>query len=297
MKAKPGMSQVQTRNNQSETHFIDESGFNRAVVAAAFSPRLTAVLNEAYRIVKLFNSWPIIGHAGEESAENRLRLEEAVDRSLFAAHPPICVIEHGNPVEVLLKVVHHYHADLLIAGALAKEGLFKYYLGSTARSLARNAPCSVLLFTEPQVKTLPIDTIQCAVEYTPIGEKTVKRAALLAYTAKSKTVYFTHTFTAEELTGKRAVEQPGERVRQRYQQEDEKLLNFLSHMEMAPVSFQIRCLLEQSRSTTLNFAREIHADLLVFSGEADRMSLWSRFSPQDLEVALQHLPCSVLIVR
>ncbi len=275
----------------------DEPIFKKAVVAAAFSPRLTAVLNEAHRILRMLGAWPIIVHAGDESPATRIRLEEAIDRSSFSDHPPICLIQHGNPADVLLEAAKQYNADLIVAGALAKEGLFKYYLGSVARTIARQAPCSVLLFTEPQIKPRAIEKIHCAVEYREGSEKALRVAAAVAAYSGSRHLYYTHTFTAEELEEKRKVENRSERVRQFYKNEDEKLETFISGAGIELIPHEARCLYDQARSTTLNFTREIEADLFVIHGPTDRFSLWNRMFGQDLELALQHLPCSLLLTR
>ncbi len=274
----------------------EEPVFKKAVVAAAFSPRLTAVLNEAHRILKLLGSWPIIVHVGDETPATRVRLEEAIERSNFSEHPPICLIRHGSPSDILIEVAEEYDADLIVAGALAKEGLFKYYLGSVARNLARQAPCSVLLFTEPQVKPQPINRIHCAVEYRH-GEKAAKIAANLAYWIKTRELYYTHSFTASELESKKHTENRTELIRRLYREEDEKLNNYLKELDLPNVSYRTRCLYDVSRSTTINFTREIEADLFVLHGPTDRFSLWNRMFTQDLELTLQHLPCSLLLTR
>jgi len=279
-----------------ENYNNDQPIFKRAVVAAAFSHRLTAVLNESYRILKRIGTWPVITHAGEESSANRIRLEEAVDRSFFKEHPPICIIKNGSPSDVLIKVAREYEADLIIAGALAKEGLFKYYLGSVARKLARYSPSSVLLFTEPHPKSSPITKIHCAVEYDKDSEKAVVVAAQLAAFCDTRDLYYTHSFTIPEWNGG-----SGENVRsylkEVYQKEDEKLKNYLQKFDLWGVPYQTRCLNDSSRRATLDFAREINADLLVMSGPRSRLGLWDRLFPANIELALQHLPCSVLLTR
>ncbi len=275
----------------------EEPVFKKAVVAAAFSPRLTAVLNEAHRILKLLGSWPIIVHVGDETPATRVRLEEAIERSNFAEHPPICIIRHGSPSDILIEVAEEYEADLIVAGALAKEGLFKYYLGSVARNVARQAPCSVLLFTEPQVKPQPINRIHCAVEYRSGSEKAARVAANLAYWINTRDLYYTHSFTASEMESKKLKENRTELIRRLYRQEDEKLKAYLEKLDLSDVSYRTRCLYDVSRATTINFTREIEADLFVLHGPTDRFSLWNRMFSQDLEMALQHLPCSLLLTR
>ena len=280
-----------------QTIFDEEPIFKKAVVAAAFSPRLTAVLNEAHRILRLLGAWPIIVHAGDESPATRVRLEEAIDRSNFSEHPPICIIQHGSPADVLLEAAREHQADLIVAGALAKEGLFKYYLGSVARTIARHAPCSVLLFTEPQVKPGNIQKIHCAVEYRDGSEKAVYVAAGLASYLGTRDLYYTHSFTNEELEKKKKVENSIEHIRQFYQREDKRLEKFIKSAGVSNVSYNARCLHDQARTTTLNFTHELQADLFIIHGPTDRFSLWNRMFGQDLEIALQHLPCSLLLTR
>lgn len=271
--------------------------FTKAVVAAAFSPRLKAVLNEAHRMLKMLGAWPIIVHVGEEKPETQIRLEEAIDRSNFHDHPPICIVQEGAPADVLIDVAQRYDADLIIAGALAKEGLFKYYLGSVARSIARHAPCSVLLFTEPQTKPRAVERIHCAVEYRDDSKKAVHVAACLAGYLESNSLYFTHSFSSLEIKEEKEGRQNPDLVRRIYQQEDAKLNEFLKEIGVYGVDYESRCLYDPSLSTTLDFTREINADLFIITGPNDRFSLWNRIFPQDLELALQHLPCDLLLIR
>ncbi len=270
--------------------------FKRAVVAAAFSHRLTAVLNESYRILKKIGAWPVIAHAGEESPANRIKLEEAIDCSFFKEYPPVCVIKNGSPSDVLIQVAREYEADLIIAGALAKEGLFKYYLGSVARKLARYSPSSVLLLTEPHPKSSPITKIHCAVEYDKDTEKAIIVAAQLAAYCDTLDLYYTHSFTIPEWDGD-ADENMQTFLKKVYQKEDEKLKNYLQQFDLLDVHYQIRCLNDSSKRATLDFAREIDADLLVMSGPRSQRGLWDRLFPANIELALQHLPCSVLLTR
>ncbi len=273
---------------------VEDSIFKRAVIAVAFSPRLTAVLNESYKLSKKLGAWPIIVHVGEESPATRVRLDEAIQRSSFKHHPPITIVRQGNPVDVLVQVAKEQDADLIIAGALSKEGVFKYYLGSIARNLARQAPMSVLLLTDPQVKPNHLTKIQCAVEYNGKGEKAAVVASRLAYFCDTRDLYYTLSFSVPdwEETRKNA-----DRIKDIYNREDETLHEFLDSVDLWSVPYQARCLNEQNRGVTLNFAREIGADLLIVPGPEGQLSLWNRLFPQNFELAMQHLPCSLLLVR
>lgn len=271
--------------------------FSRAVVAAAFSPRMTAVLNEAFRILSVMGAEGNIVHVGEKSAATESRLKQAVEASDFAKRHPLCVIQPGNPADVLLSIAAEHQADLIIAGALAREGLFKYYLGSVARTLARQAPCSVLLLTEPQVKPQPFTRIHCAVEYRQGADKAVRVAARLAHALHSRHLFYSHSFTSADMDNKKSGDHDPAQIRRLYQQEDETLAEFIRSLDLADVSCQMRCLHDPDRSMALSFTHDLEADLFVIHGPTDRSSLWDRLFSHDLEAALQHLPCSLLLTR
>lgn len=283
--------------NESENPFQGEESplFTRAVVAAAFSPRLAAVLNEAHRLAAAFDAQCVIVHVGEKSTSVRTRLEQELAASAFGVQTAV-VIETGNPAEALIKAAKEHGADLIIAGALAKEGLFTYYVGSVARTLARHAHCSVLLLTEPHVKQNPFDRIHCAVEYRPGAEKAVVAAAQLADALSSRNLYYTHSFVSAELTSLKSAEDTVS-IRRIYRAEEEKLAAFLNALSLPYSGHQMRCLHDPDRSMALKFTRDIGADLFVIHGPTDRVSLWNRLFPHELEATLQHLPCSLLLTR
>ncbi|MDZ7371535.1 MAG: universal stress protein, partial [candidate division KSB1 bacterium] len=129
----------------------DEPIFRKAVVAAAFSPRLTAVLNEAHRILCAFGAEAVLVHVGDAGRQSEEKLRKIAASTKIWELQPSVMLREGNPGDELAAAAAELGADLIIAGALAKEGLFKYYLGSVARTLAREAPCSVFLLTEPTV--------------------------------------------------------------------------------------------------------------------------------------------------
>ncbi|MBD3378764.1 hypothetical protein GF406_27300 [candidate division KSB1 bacterium] len=271
---------------------LPEPIYKRAVVAAGFSPRLTAILNESHRLLKILGTWPIIVNVGEDNPANKHRLEEAIERSNFRDHPPIFMIRSGPAADVLMDVAKEYHADLIVAGALKKEGLFKYYFGSVARNLARNAPCSVMLFTEPQVKPDELKKIHCAVEYDNEAHMAVQVATNIAYYSGAQELYLTHTFRTSDLDENQAKE-----IRKIYADEDNKLKEFLSQFDFSGINHHTRSLHDSNRQSTLSFTRDIDADLLVVASSRDRLGLWDRLFPHDLELALQNLPCSLLLTR
>ncbi len=280
--------------------FIDiyKPVYKRAVVAAAFSPRLGAVLNEAHRLLKILGTAPIIVHVGEDNLSTRSKLEQAIEKSDFKEHPPIFVIRSGQPNDVLVQVAGEYRADLIVAGALKKEGLFKYYFGSIARNLARSAPCSVMLFSDPRIKPAPLHKIHCVVDYgNHEAELADDFSAKIAHKAQNSELYLTHTFQISEWEGKKEIPNEAQTIKSIYNREDKRLGKYLEKFELGGLSVTTRCLYDKTRSVTLDFSREVKADMFIVPTQKNRMGILDRLFPQDLELALMELPCSLLLVR
>jgi nucleotide-binding universal stress UspA family protein len=59
------------------------------------------------------------------------------------------VWEKGNPAKKIISVAKKEKIDLLIAGALQRENVVKFYFGSIARKLIRKSTCSLLMLINP----------------------------------------------------------------------------------------------------------------------------------------------------
>jgi nucleotide-binding universal stress UspA family protein len=272
--------------------------FERTVIAAAFSPRAQAVLNEAHYLVSLVGSKAIVVHVGERTPQNSSKLEKSIAESNFGSNPDLTLeLRAGDPEEVLVQVAKDYRADLIIAGALPKETFFKYYMGSVARNLARNAPCSVLLYSEPQPEPIAFSKIHCAVEYHRGADIAVQLAARLACVTDVRDLYFTHAFHIAESTlkGKKVIS-PDD-YKKMYSKQDVKLQTYLSKHVVDTITYHAQCMHEQDTSPSMAFTKDMGADLFIINGPKQQYGLWHRLFPNDLEQTLQDLPCSILIAR
>ncbi|HET6993210.1 MAG TPA: universal stress protein, partial [Bacteroidia bacterium] len=121
--------------------------FETIGVAVAFSPRLEALLAEAKKMSESFGAQLLLMHIGERTRTKEARLDDVI-RKLGIDEKKTRVIWHeGNPVITLLELCKLNIVDLLIVGAMRKENMLQYYLGSVARKISRKAKCSVLLLT------------------------------------------------------------------------------------------------------------------------------------------------------
>jgi nucleotide-binding universal stress UspA family protein len=269
-----------------------------AVVAAAFSPRALAVLNESQQLLSMLKMTPIIVHVGESSADNSTRLEKTIAESYFSTNSDVKLeLRDGDPEAVLLAAARDHHADLIIAGALPRESIFKLYMGSVGRNLARLAPCSVLLYANPNDEPKGIRKIHHAVEYHKSKDVGVDLSAQFAALTGARDLYYTHAFHIPESYTKKKKEIAPEDYKKIYTQQDLKLEKYLAKQVAWDVAYHAQSLHDRDHFPSLAFARDISADLFVINAPKKMTGLWNRLFPDDLEQTLQELPCSILIAR
>ena len=268
--------------------------FGRAVVAVTFSPRLTAVLNTAHFLLKQINTQPVIVHAGEESPDLRGKLEQAINRSDFGEHPPVCALEDGNPADAIIRLAGKTNADLIVAGANARENIFRYYLGSVARRLIRYAPCSLLLLTHPKTHPVALKRVHCSVDFHKSDHKAVAAACRFA-DAFNAELYFTHSFSLPDWSEKKDISR-NEFYPRIYREKEDILDTFLNKLGIER-KYNARCISQHWGGTVLDYSLEIDADLIVMSDKNISKGILKHLIPKSSDVPLTDLPCSLLLTR
>ncbi len=271
--------------------------FRRAVVAVAFSPRIKAVLNESFHFLQQIEAEPVILHVGEDTPAARSRLEAAIQNSDFRDRKPCYLIERGSPVETLVRVAREQHADLIVAGAMKKGSFWRYFVGSVAKRLPKESPCSLLFFTDPKEQPSAIERIHCAVEYDRKARLAVQATMAMAEMLNVRDLIFTHTFLDAACDLKKSQNQSAEDIRKMYRRQDRRLQRYLDKFAGPGLYYRAQCLYERAANSTLTFSREIRANLFIASGPHTQNSLWSRLAQQDVESVFRDLPCSILLTR
>ena len=85
-------------------------------------------------------SWPVLERAAQEEAAAQRQL-------LLSAFPGIetdVMIEEGNFWDVLKTSIEKHKIDLIVLGTRGRSGAGKFFLGSRAEEIFRQAPCAVL---------------------------------------------------------------------------------------------------------------------------------------------------------
>ncbi|MBN2355440.1 universal stress protein [candidate division KSB1 bacterium] len=272
--------------------------FRKAVVAVTFSPRTTAVLNESHRLLSLLGAAPYILHVGEDTPATGEKMKACISESNFRDQSPPYSISKGQIAPQVLAMAKKIKADLIIAGALVKEGLIKSSISKVARQLAVKAPCSVLLLTNPANEPSTVSKVYCVVEYNRPAKMAVETAFTIAHLSGARDLLFTHAFRfPKEFEGKNQLNANASKIRRLYHQQDVRLHRYLSRFSADESHYRAQCIHETSRTTTLNFAREFGADLFILPGPTQTEGLWSHIFTSDFELLLQNLPCSIFLTR
>lgn len=268
--------------------------FERAVIAVTFSPRLIAVLNTARFLLKKINTNSIIVHAGEESPAIRVRLKDAIDQSDFKTHTPEFVFESGHVSDAIIRTAEKYGADLIVAGANAKENLLRYYLGSIARRLIRYVPCSLLLLTHPRRHPVALKRIHCTVDFHKADDKAVEAACYFADSFNAE-LYFTHSFILPDWD--ETINDTKVQFYQKVYRSKEKQLDSYLKEKGVRRSYSARCVAQNWSGTVLKYSQEIGANLIVMSDVNISKGLLGHIMPKSSDVPLTDLPCSLLLIR
>jgi nucleotide-binding universal stress UspA family protein len=117
--------------------------FETIAVAISFSPRCMPILAEAKRLSDIVGSSLLLLHIGEKTSEKEQELDDMMAEVGVDPNRSRVIWMEGDPVDTILKLCKLNIVDLLVLGALEKENLLKFYIGSIARNISRKAKCSV----------------------------------------------------------------------------------------------------------------------------------------------------------
>jgi nucleotide-binding universal stress UspA family protein len=89
------------------------------------------------RVLSVENGDPL-RPGGELSAERAARVLAGVS----GAEPRV---RSGRPADEILAEAREWEADLVVMGSHGRAGAGRFFLGSVAEAMARQAPCAVLI--------------------------------------------------------------------------------------------------------------------------------------------------------
>ena len=275
--------------------------FNRLCLAFAFSPRAEALVCEAVRLAKIFDGHLAVLHVGECSVEEKDQIAALVSKHGLSQNQFNIICESGSPSKVILSICKREKIDLLIAGALQKENIIKYYLGTIGRTILRKADCSVLMLTHPNENGIELNNIVTLAEDSPYVEQAIAVSSKLAHSVNAKWLHIVRELKMLGLTLS-AMDQSTENE---YDQEKHHLIReeidyveeILKKLPQNDVKVNIKVISGKSGFELARFAEKKNADLLVVGAPERRFHFFDRLFTHDLEYIFANMPCNLLIVN
>lgn len=276
--------------------------FETIGVAVAFSPRLEGVVGEAWKLAQAFDAQLLLMHIGERTRAKEARLDDLFTKLGIPDKKARVIWHEGDPVNTLLELCKLNIVDLLVLGALRKENMLRYYLGSVARSISRKAKCSVLLLTEPKpegssFRKLVVNSVE--------NPKTIHTV--------NTSIYFAEKVGSSDIIVVTEVHQPGLTMSitgDRTAGEATKIKKDLTEEEATRMhDIVTRCRQQGNIQITekiirgkpgfaiRQYAETKKADLLVINSPDVKYGIIDRIFTHDMEYILEDLPCNILIVH
>lgn len=270
-------------------------------VAVSFSPRCLPVLAEAKHLSDILNAVLILIHIGEKTSEKEQHLDELMNQlGMDDSHYRVIWMD-GDPVETILKLSKLNMVDLLVLGALEKENVLKFYLGSIARNISRRAKCSVLLLTNPseqprRYKKMVVNGVE-----NPKTIHTIGTTFYLAHLLNVKDVTIVNEMNvpglamaiADDSTAPEAKE-----IKKNLNEEmSENIHSIVEKCDTTGINVIIKSIKGKPGYAISKYAKDRRADLLVINSPDTHLNLLDRIFTHDIEYILAHLPCNLLIVH
>jgi nucleotide-binding universal stress UspA family protein len=275
--------------------------FRRIGLAISFSPRTQALLAEAARLKRMWQAELLLMHVGDQGSKQMQLLREYLAAAGLTENDVKIFWLKGKPGKQILSTCKNERIDLLIAGALRKENLVKYYLGTIARKILRQSRCSVLMLTDPSAQPQPFKNIVVNADDGPFVMDALSTACALGHQEQANWLHVVREIKMYGLTmstSEQCSEGEYEDLRQSLVKDEidsvEKLLSRVPHDGL---KVNIKMLAGKSGFEMSQFARRKEADLIIVAAPARRFSLLDRLFPHDLEYIFADLPCNVLIMH
>jgi nucleotide-binding universal stress UspA family protein len=270
-------------------------------VAISFSPRCAPILAEAKRINDSLKAHLVLIHIGEKTNEKENDLDTMLSQVGIKANDCRIIFMEGDPVDTILKLCKLNIVDLLILGALEKENIFKFYVGSIARSISRRAKCSVLLLTNPSIDFLQYKKFVVTGVENPKTIHTIKTSLYLAKNLGVKNVTIVNEVDNPGLTMAIVEDTTGpeskEIKKNIIEESNERLQAILNVCELADIKLLEKSINGKPGYIISKYAREKKADLLVINSPDTQLNVFDRIFAHGIEYILADLPCNVLIVH
>ena len=251
-------------------------------------------LAEARRVRDRFEGKLIFIYVGKQDAMTTRKFSEALKKLQLPADSLI-QYEEGDPASAILGAARKAQAELLVAGALEKEAVHRQFLGNVARRLVREASCSVMLFTEPELEPKPMRHIVFIAEYSDHAQRALQRTLHLAEREKSERLFVIRNYTTfDRARARRRGKNPRNTART-LEEEEVALQEFVLAAGATPVPVETRLIQGNTGFAASDFVQAVEADLLVVPLETKAQA--EAKLPRQNAWITDVIPCNLWVIR
>ncbi len=275
--------------------------FNKLGLAVTFSPTGRALLKEAHRLKKLFDSKLVLIHCGKKDSQTEEKLQNLIENSGIDDSSLEITWTEGEPAKSIIKSSVHSGVDLLIIGALEKEPMMKYYLGSVARRIMREAYTSVLILKSPSEEPAQFKKFCVSTDYSSESEKAIILSHNFAKLENADEFLIVRNYDVPALSS--TIMNTGNSIEtkvlidQMQVEEEDKMNLFIKELGIHDIKITAKCVFGREGWEAGNFARSHDVDIFVVSAGSKKFNILDRVFPNELEYLFKVLPSNLLIIR
>jgi nucleotide-binding universal stress UspA family protein len=249
-----------------------------------------------------FQAQLLLMHIGEKTSTKETRLHEVMQKLGMDKNKTHVIWQNGNAVVTLLDLCKKNVVDLLVVGAMQKENMLRYYLGSVARKISRQAKCSVLLLTEPKKEgTRYKKIIVNGIESLKTAH-TINTAVYLAKHLKAKDLIVATEINqlglAMTMASDSTAQQASKMKKEFSEEEVNKIHDIVTNVsERDGIQISEKLIKGKPGFAIRQYAQTKKADLLVINSPDQTYGIIDRIFTHDMEYILEDLPSNILIVH
>jgi nucleotide-binding universal stress UspA family protein len=274
--------------------------YRKIALAIAFSPRIEALIAETKRLKDLHQASLVLIHIGKKTQELEEKLLAILKKHDVDPKLTKIIWEEGKPAKKIIQICNSENVDLLIAGAMKKEVLFTYYLGSIARKIIRKAACSVLVLIEPSEQPATFKKIVINGTQQPQTPYVIGKAIEICKLEQASQVFILNEIKMYGLQmatiGEDNEESASKQRKKMVNEEIRYVEDILRTINQDGLKINIKITSGRWAHELAKFSESIHADLLILGGH-ENLTFFDRLFPHDIEDILGNLPCNLLIVK
>lgn len=283
---------------------MKKRNFKTLLIGFAFSPNLKANVFEATRLAYYFNAKLFFLHVGEKTKAKENTFLDILKLPKESPEKIEILWEKGDPVNVILSACLRYKIDLLLLGALKRENVLKFYMGSIARKITRKATCSVLLLIDPSIERKPSQHAVVNAFESPQTEPTINAAFHFASDLNINKITLVeeinrseHNLDVYDDKSLRRATLKKEKIKRREHSRVNQILKKIPKSYKDNIKIISQSIFGTRGYSIGHYAKLVRADVLIMNASETKKTFLSKFFPKDLDYILRELPTNVLIIQ